>query len=56
MGRAGESMRRDLSLIRRLEKIEKELGYCQIKLEKEQRRREADLEAVRKFAGKTSPR
>jgi len=37
MGRAGESMRRDLSLIRRLEKIEKELGYCQIKLEKEQR-------------------
>ncbi len=30
-------MRKDLSLIRRLEKIEKELGYCQIKLEKEQR-------------------
>jgi hypothetical protein len=30
-------MRRDLSLIRRLEKIEKEMGYCQIKLEKEQR-------------------
>ncbi|NCF98700.1 MAG: hypothetical protein GWP39_04225 [Planctomycetia bacterium] len=30
-------MRKDLSLIRRLEKIEKELGYCQIKLEKEHR-------------------
>jgi len=30
-------MRRDLSLIRRLERIEKEMGYCQIKLEKEQR-------------------
>ena len=35
MGR--EAMRQDLSLIRRLEKIEKEMGYCQIKLEKEQR-------------------
>jgi len=30
-------MRKDLSLIRRLEKIEKEMGYCQIKIEKEQR-------------------
>ena len=30
-------MRRDLSILRRLEKIEKEIGYCEIKLEKEQR-------------------
>ena len=30
-------MRRDLSMVRRLEKIEKEIGYCEIKLEKEQR-------------------
>ena len=32
-------MRRDLSMVRRLEKIEKEIGYCEIKLEKEQRLR-----------------
>ncbi|MGE3165984.1 MAG: hypothetical protein AB7O52_13850 [Planctomycetota bacterium] len=32
-------MRRDLSLLRRLEKIEKEMGYCEIKLEKAQRLR-----------------
>ncbi|MEM7166780.1 MAG: hypothetical protein AAF581_15035 [Planctomycetota bacterium] len=32
-------MRRDLSMVRRLEKIEKEMGYCEIKLEKEQRLR-----------------
>lgn len=53
-------MRRDLSLIRRLEKIEKEMGYCQIKLEKEQRlavqlrflaiRREQIAEAVARYA------
>ncbi|MFQ5654440.1 MAG: hypothetical protein ACE5GW_06890 [Planctomycetota bacterium] len=30
-------MGRDLSVIRKLEKIEKEMGYCEIKLEKEQR-------------------
>lgn len=32
-------MRRDLSMLRKLEKIEKEMGYCEIKLEKEQRLR-----------------
>ena len=32
-------MRRDLSMVRKLEKIEKEMGYCEIKLEKEQRLR-----------------
>lgn len=30
-------MGRELSMVRRLEKVEKEIGYCQIKLEKEQR-------------------
>ncbi len=30
-------MGREVSMVRRLEKIEKELGYCQIQLEKEQR-------------------
>ena len=30
-------MRRDLSLVRKLEKIEKEMGYCDIKIEKGQR-------------------
>jgi hypothetical protein len=30
-------MRRDLSLVRKLEKIEKEMGYCEIKIEKGQR-------------------
>ncbi|MFN0057063.1 MAG: hypothetical protein ACKVX7_01275 [Planctomycetota bacterium] len=32
-------MARELSMVRRLEKIEKELGYCQIKIEREQRLR-----------------
>ncbi len=30
-------MRRDLSMVRKLEKIEKEMGYCSIKMEKESR-------------------
>lgn len=30
-------MGRELSMVRRLEKVEKEIGYCQIKLEKQQR-------------------
>ncbi len=32
-------MGRDLSMVRRLEKIDKEIGYCEIKLEKERRLR-----------------
>ena len=42
-------------MVRKLEKIEKEMGYCEIKLEKERRLRrqvqflEADLEVLDRF-------
>lgn len=52
-------MRRDLSMVRKLEKIEKEMGYCEIKIEKGQRlcaqlqflklHRQALSSAIRKF-------
>ena len=52
-------MSRDLSLVRKLEKIEKEMGYCEIKIEKGQRvvlqldflklHRSALADAIRRF-------
>ena len=58
-------MRRDLSMVRKLEKIEKEMGYCEIKIEKGQRlcaqlqflklHRQAISGAIRKFEESGDP-